>query len=227
LYGTGDLVRYLACGNIEFIGRKDHQVQIRGFRVELGEIEANLCDIDGVNEAIVIACDDDTQGRYLAAYLVMLDDKAADFAQLRKALSLNLPDYMLPSAWCVLDALPMTTNAKVDRKALPVAVQQKAEFIAPRNDTEQKLHDIWCEVLVQAKLSVLDDFFNVGGHSLLAIKIIAGIVEQFNLDVSVQMVFEHNTIAELAACIDLLALSQFDGSDGIDDEEEYCEEGAF
>ncbi|NQZ12227.1 MAG: non-ribosomal peptide synthetase, partial [Algicola sp.] len=176
-------------------------------------------------DAVVIARDDENQGSYLAAYLVSA--QTANFAAVRKALAVNLPDYMIPTAWCMLDSFPLTANGKVNKTVLPEALQQKAEFVEPRNDTEQSLHDIWCEVLQQPNLSVLDDFFALGGHSLLATQIIAKVVETHSLDVSVAVIFENNTIAELAAFIDALKLSVFDEDvNGCFDEEE-SEEGAF
>ncbi|WP_262696512.1 non-ribosomal peptide synthetase, partial [Kordiimonas aquimaris] len=175
LYRTGDLVRYLPDGNLEFIGRVDHQVKVRGFRIELGEIEASLLDVSDVSDVVVVAREGqaDSSDKQLVAYIVAegsyVEDEAAkqDFiGSLRSTLQQRLPDYMIPSAFVVLDSFPLTTNGKLDRQALPAPGDmdvQRSIYVAPRTEIEAKLCTLWQEVLKLERVGVHDNFFELGG----------------------------------------------------------------
>ncbi len=201
MYRTGDLVRYLPDGNIEFLGRADDQVKIRGFRIELGEIESVLLKFDGVKQAVVLAQADERGDKSLVAYVV----GSAAAADLRTHLRTQLPDYMVPSAIIDLPKLPLTSNGKIDRQALPkpedVATSDK-EPVAPRTPTEEVVASIWAEVLKRENISVEDNFFEIGGHSLLATQIASRLREHFQTPVAVRTVFETPTVAELARKLD-------------------------
>ena len=236
LYRTGDLTRLLPDGNVEYLGRIDHQVKIRGFRIELGEIEAVLASHPSVRECVVLAREDNPGLRLLVAYLVGLvgtgSDTAPDTGALRTFLAQRLPDYRVPAAFVVLEALPLSSNGKVDRKALPAPDrarrERQGEIIAPRTPTEEILADIWKELLNLEQLSVEDGFFELGGHSLLANQVLARVHQTFGVDLPLREVFKRPTIAGLGELIDeqvrattsdddLAAL--LDELDGLSDEE--------
>ncbi|MBI3472584.1 MAG: amino acid adenylation domain-containing protein [Candidatus Solibacter usitatus] len=206
LYKTGDVARYRPDGNIEFVGRSDDQVKIRGYRVELGEVESLLTRHPGVREAVVIARDEESGHKRLVAYLVP-SDPAPDAAQLRHCLLEHLPEYMTPSAFVFLDALPLLPNGKVNRRILPAppsagAVQSRAET-APRNPTEEKLAAIWSGVLGLERVGVHDNFFaDLGGHSLLATQIVSRVRDAFGVDLPLTTIFEKATVASMAEWID-------------------------
>ena len=182
LYRTGDLVRWNSEGQLEYLGRIDHQVKIRGFRIELGEIEAQLLAQDAVREAVVIARHDGGNAR-LVAYVSLKAGCDVDAANLKAAIATSLPDYMLPSAIVLLDALPLNPNGKVDRKALPAPeFASVGEYVAPEGEVEQKLATIWAEVLGVAQVGRHDSFFELGGHSLLALTLLQKIHQQFGED---------------------------------------------
>ena len=172
MYRTGDLVRWRGDGALDFIGRVDHQVKLRGYRIELGEIESRLNELGSVREAVVIAREDAPGDKRLVAYLTTHGE--VDEAALRAHLSDSLPEYMVPSHFVVLDAFPLTPNAKVDRKRLPKPddVQKKsaAEFVAPESETEQTIAEVWKKVLGVKRIGSKDNFFELGGHSLLAVQ---------------------------------------------------------
>jgi acyl-coenzyme A synthetase/AMP-(fatty) acid ligase len=175
VYRTGDLVRYLPNGNIDFHGRIDHQVKIRGFRMELGEIEAALSKHRGVREVVVMAREDESGSKYLAAYLSANPGAELTVSDLRAYLKDRLPEYMVPSSFVMLDALPLTPNGKIDRKALPepdmsLANQGRA-YAPPRTPMEKLVAAVWANVLKQDRISVTDNFFDIGGHSLLVVKV--------------------------------------------------------
>jgi amino acid adenylation domain-containing protein/non-ribosomal peptide synthase protein (TIGR01720 family) len=204
LYKTGDKARYLPDGNIEFLGRIDNQVKIRGFRIELGEIEAAITQYPGVREIAVIAREDVPDHKYLVAYIVPNHEGAIASSDLRGFLKEKLPNYMIPGVFVMLDALPLTPNGKVDRKALPTpdtARQElQADLVAPRTRFEEILAQIWREVFHREVLSIHDNFFEVGGDSILSIQIIfkANIA---GLLLTPKQIFQHQTIAELAAVV--------------------------
>ncbi|WBC05721.1 non-ribosomal peptide synthetase/MFS transporter [Micromonospora sp. WMMA1976] len=206
LYRTGDLARWVAgpdgAGVIEFLGRIDHQVKLRGLRIELGEIESALRDQPGVTEATVIVREDSPGDKRLTAYLV----GEAEHAALKAALKDTLPEYMVPAAFVTLDALPLTPNGKLDRKALPAPVVTREASVAlvePRDDTERALAAIWSEVLGVDTLGIDDDFFDLGGHSMLATQVVAKIrkAELGGRAVGVMDLFQQRTIRDLAAFI--------------------------
>ena len=199
MYRTGDLARHLPDGRLDVLGRTDFQVKLRGFRIELGEIEAQLAAQSGVQQAVVVLREDNPGDQRLVAYLT---GNAADDETLRTELRGNLPDYMLPSAYVRLEALPLTPNGKVDRKQLPAPEwSAKQEYVAPRNDLEQSLADIWAEVLGAEKIGVYDDFFALGGHSLLATRLISRILDVLGIEIPLMTLFNQPTIDALAAAL--------------------------
>jgi amino acid adenylation domain-containing protein len=206
LYKTGDLARHLPDGNIQFLGRLDYQVKLRGFRIELGEIESVLGQHPGVRENAVLLREDIPGDRRLTAYVVSRDNPAPLGSELHYFLSEKLPDYMIPSALVVLDRLPLTPSGKVDRSALPVPgksrLDQEQTFVAPRTMSEEVLADLWSELLGIQNVGVHDNFFDLGGHSLLVPKLIAQIQRHRQVDLPVRSLFESPTIAQLAARID-------------------------
>jgi acyl carrier protein len=201
LYRTGDRGRYLANGDLEYLGRVDRQVKVRGFRIELGEIEAVLSEHEKVSEAVVIAREENGEKR-LVGYVV----GEAETAELRRYLQQRLPEYMIPSAWVKLDALPLTTNGKVDRRALPTpdattGLEDKDTYVAPRTPIEAGLTAIWSEVLKIDRIGIHDNFFTLGGHSLLATQVITRLRSVYNVDVPLRRLFESPTVAGLAVAI--------------------------
>lgn len=206
LYKTGDLVRYLPDGNIEFLGRVDHQVKIRGFRVELGEIEAVLSQHPAVQEAVVLAREDKPDNKQLGAYIVACQEQSPGASELRRFLKEKLPEYMVPSAFVTLEALPLTVSGKVDRRVLPAPDRVRAEleevFVAPRTPTEEVLAKIWRQLLDIDQVGVTDNFFDIGGHSLLATQLVSRLRETFQVEVPLHYFFETPTVAELAESIE-------------------------
>ena len=201
LYRTGDLVRWDTRGRLLFLGRVDQQVKIRGFRIELGEVEAALLQLPEVKEAAVLALADQSGAKRLVAYVAGPPETAG--AVLREALRQRLPDYMLPALVMVLQQLPLTVNGKLDRKALPHPSFTNVDaFVAPRNETERDLVAIFADVLKLEQVSVHDNFFDIGGHSLLAMQVIARIRERFAVQLEVRSLFESPVIATLATMID-------------------------
>jgi acyl carrier protein len=200
LYRTGDRVRWLADGTLDYLGRLDEQVKIRGFRIELGEIEARLAEHPQVRETVVLAREDVQGDRRLVAYVV--GDAEAD--ALRAHLRGSLPEYMVPAAFVALEALPLTANGKVDRKALPAPEYASAEdrYVAPRTPAEEVLAEIWAEVLRLERVGVHDNFFDLGGHSLLIMRLLARIQATFNLDISIRTVFSMPTLEAMAGEIE-------------------------
>jgi acyl-coenzyme A synthetase/AMP-(fatty) acid ligase len=204
LYRTGDLARWRADGELEFLGRVDHQVKVRGYRIELGEIEAALRGGPGVKDCVVVAREDAGDKR-LVAYVVGANGKAPDANELRAHLRTSLPEYMVPSAFVRLEGLPLTPNGKIDRKALPApegdAVVRGA-YEAPRNPTEELVAGIWCEVLKVDKVGVNDNFFDLGGHSLLLLQLQQKLKAALDRDFSLISFFRHPTIRGFEAFLD-------------------------
>ena len=201
LYRTGDLARYRSDGRIEFLGRSDDQVKIHGFRIEPAEIEQVLRSHPGVREAVVIAREDQPGDKRLAAYVVPRDQTSADLAAIQALLKTKLPEYMIPRALMLLESIPLTRNGKVDRQALPAPESlrpEAGERVAPRNVIEETLANIWSGVLGVSAIGIHDNFFELGGDSILSIQIIAR-ANQAGLKLSPRQVFQHQTIAELAA----------------------------
>ncbi|NEP72550.1 MAG: amino acid adenylation domain-containing protein [Okeania sp. SIO2G4] len=204
LYKTGDLVRYLPDGNIEFIGRIDNQVKIRGFRIELGEIEAAIASHPEVQTAVVIVKGDDSSNKRLVAYFVPTKKQSSP-NNLRQFLQEKLPDYAIPSAFVKLEFLPLTPNGKIDRKALPEpdSIRQELEnFVAPRNPTEELLANIWSQLLKVEKIGIHDNFFSVGGNSLLATQVISRLRIAFKTEIPLKYLFDFPTVGELSKAID-------------------------
>jgi amino acid adenylation domain-containing protein/non-ribosomal peptide synthase protein (TIGR01720 family) len=202
LYKTGDLARYLLDGNIEFLGRIDNQVKIRGFRIELGEIDTALRKHPEVRETVVIAVDDGLSTKRLVAYIVPQRSLSLTISELRSFLQKQLPDYMVPSAFVMLDALPLSISGKLDRRALPAPDWTRPElevsFIAPRTPEEQLLANIWAQVLGVERVGVQDNFFELGGDSILSIQIVAR-AKEAGLCLTPMQLFQHQTIAQLIA----------------------------
>jgi amino acid adenylation domain-containing protein len=202
LYRTGDVVRYLPDGNIEFLGRLDHQVKVRGFRIELGEIEAGLIEHPAVRQAIVLTREDVAGDKRLVAYVVADGQPPVTVGELREYLKQKLPEYMVPAAFVLIDALPLTVNGKVDRQALlKMAGFQSgldAAYVAPRSDLEQTIATIWQQTLRVEKVGVHDNFFDLGGNSLLATRVHSELQAVFNQEISLVDLFQYPTVALLA-----------------------------
>ncbi len=205
MYRTGDLGRWRADGNIEYLGRNDFQVKIRGFRIELGEIEARLGACEGVREATVLAREEAEGDKRLVAYVVPLDGAAPTAESLRAQLSAHLAEFMIPSAFVLLERFPLTPNGKLDRKALPApdldAVIRRA-YEAPRPGLESALASIWCDLLRLEQVGRNDHFFELGGHSLLAVQLAAHVRAKLGLALALRGVFAHPTLASLAHLLD-------------------------
>ncbi len=205
LYRTGDLVRWSFTGELEFVGRMDDQVKIFGHRIEPGEIEIALLRHPSLRQAMVTVCED-ARGRHLVACLVPLAEARAEVAELRRFLQQSLPGHMVPSRFIWFDQLPMTANGKVDRKSLPQLVddvaQQPSRMVAPRTPVEKMLAVIWAEVLGGADLGVYDNFFELGGHSLLVAQVVARVGARLNVQLPLRALFEHPTVAALAAVLE-------------------------
>ncbi|HEY0640462.1 MAG TPA: amino acid adenylation domain-containing protein, partial [Pseudonocardiaceae bacterium] len=202
MYRTGDLVRWTADGTLDYLGRTDDQVKIRGFRIEPGEIEAQLLRRPGIREAAVVAREDLPGVRRLVAYLV--GEPPAD---LREALGRTLPDHMVPAAFVTLDALPLTLSGKLDRRALPAPdlTEAREDHVAPRTDAERVVAGVWSEVLGVHPIGAHDNFFAVGGDSILSIKVTSRLRGAFGVPLSPRAVFQHPTVAGLAAAVAGLA----------------------
>jgi len=205
LYRTGDLVRLLPDGNLEYLGRVDDQIKIKGFRIELGEIETVLKQHGAVSDCAVVACEDPSGEKRLTGFFVTNGNGPAEIDDLKEFLKTKLPDYMVPSCFVGLEALPLTTNGKVDRKVL--AQQTRPEvanenFVAARTPTEETLARIWAEVFKLDAVSVNDNFFDLGGDSILGTLILAR-ASRAGLKVSPMQLFEHQTIAELSNVVRL------------------------
>ncbi|NJM72004.1 MAG: amino acid adenylation domain-containing protein, partial [Scytonema sp. RU_4_4] len=199
LYKTGDIVRYLSDGNIEFLGRVDHQVKIRGFRIELGEIEAVLSSHPHIQQAVAIAIEDVYSQKRLVAYVVSQEETLTT-NQIREFLKQQLPEYMVPSVFVTLDTIPLTPNGKIDRKALPTlnkGIIQEHEYVAPRTVIEQILTTIWQELLLFEQVSIHDNFFEIGGDSILSIQVVSR-AKTRGVQITPKQIFQHQTIAELA-----------------------------
>ncbi len=201
LYRTGDLGRWLADGSLEYLGRLDHQVKLRGFRVELGEIEAVLCEQPGVRASVVLAREDVPGDRRLVAYVVL--DAEVPTEGLRTALRTRLPEYMVPSSIVVLEALPLSPNGKVDRKVLPApeSAVSAASYVAPRDAVEEAVAAVWSEVLGVERVGAHDNFFDLGGHSLLATQVLSRLRQIYAVDIPLRRLFEEPTVATLALAI--------------------------
>lgn len=206
LFKTGDLARYRTDGTLEFLGRADDQVKLRGYRIELGEIETTLAGHPGVQSCMVLAREDTPGNKQLVAYLIARESESADTEKLKKFLKQRLPDYMVPAYFVFLDSFPLTPNGKIDRKALPAPSYKDTltaqEFIAPRTENEKKLAAIWMDLLKVERIGIHDNFFDLGGDSLLAIKVTLQIREAFGVVLSMHTFFPSATIAGLAKALE-------------------------
>jgi amino acid adenylation domain-containing protein len=205
MYRTGDRARWLPAGELEYLGRIDQQVKLRGFRVEPGEVEAVLRRHPAVREAVAVVRDDAPGGARLVAYVVPAAGAAPDAAELRAWAAGRLPESMVPSAWVALDALPLTATGKTDRRALPPP-ERTADadaYVPPRTPTEELLAAIWAEVLGAERVGAADDFFALGGHSLLATRVVARIRDALGVELPLRALFEAPTVAALAARVDV------------------------
>jgi acyl carrier protein len=209
LYKTGDLARYLHDGNILFLGRSDHQVKIRGYRIELEEIESVLSQYPGLLQAVVIAREDIPGDKRLVAYGIASGQMTLSMSELRSFLAKKLPEYMLPSAFVLLEALPLTPNGKVNRKALPAPEHSddSRTYLAPRTPAEEVLAGIWADVLHLERVGVHDNFFELGGHSLLATQVTSRVRQAFQVELPVRTLFEVPAIAELAELLTTILLA--------------------
>ncbi|GJJ05786.1 hypothetical protein RugamoR64_63240 [Duganella rhizosphaerae] len=204
MYRTGDRARYWDDGTLEFLGRSDFQVKIRGFRIELGEIEARLAACEGVREALVMAREDRPGDKRLVAYLTTEPGAAPPAAVLRAQLALTLAEYMLPSAFVTLDSFPLTSNGKLDRRALPAPDQSAVatrSYEAPDGAVEVALAGLWLELLGLTRVGRHDQFFELGGHSLLAVRLVSRLRQQLGVELPLRALFEQPTLAGLAAAV--------------------------
>ena len=204
LYKTGDLARYLSDGNIEYLGRIDNQVKIRGFRIELGEIETLLNQHGDVQVSTIIVREDHPGQKQLVAYIVPQKKIIPTSSELRQFMKAKLPDYMIPSAFVILKALPLTPSGKVNRRALPapdLLSEIADQFVAPRNPIEEKLALIWSQVLRLEKVCIHNNFFELGGHSLIATQVMSRLPEAFGISLPLRSLFESPTIAQLSEVI--------------------------
>ncbi|GMX67302.1 non-ribosomal peptide synthetase DhbF [Paenibacillus elgii] len=202
MYRTGDLARWLEDGTLDYIGRADHQIKIRGFRVELGEIESLLSRHPAIDQVTVVAREDRPGDKRLVAYFTANSPDVPDPVELRQYVAEEMPDYMVPSAFVPLDAMPLTPNKKIDRKALPAPDFHAVVSRSPRTPQEELLCGLFAEVLGLAKAGIDDDFFGLGGHSLLAGRIVARIREVFGVEFGIGGLFESPTVAGLAKRLD-------------------------
>jgi len=212
LYKTGDLARYLQDGNIEFLGRNDHQVKVRGFRIEPGEIEAVLGQHPGIREVVVAARESVQGDNRLAAFIVPHTEQSVTPDELKSYLTDKLPVYMVPSYFVMLESLPKTPVGKIDRRALPDPDFEQSgkntEYIAPRSPVETLLAEIWSRVLGIRKVGIHDNFFSLGGHSLLAVQVITRMNEAFNINVPLRRIFETPTVAGLSHEVSMAAVQE-------------------
>jgi amino acid adenylation domain-containing protein len=212
LYKTGDVARYLPDGEIEFLGRIDDQVKVRGFRIELGEIESVLTEHVGVREAVVVARDAVGGEKRLVAYLVVEGEDAPSVNEMRRHLKERVPEYMVPSAFMILDALPLTPNGKVDRRALPtpdwLRPRLEIAYLAPQTEVERAIARIWQEALRVEKVGRNDNFFDLGGHSLLMVHIHSRLREIFNREILMIEMFKYPTVRLLAEYLSLEQTAQ-------------------
>ncbi|MGB3405728.1 MAG: amino acid adenylation domain-containing protein [Microcoleaceae cyanobacterium] len=226
IYKTGDLARYLPDGNLECLGRIDHQVKIRGFRIELGEIESLLWQHQDIESAVVVATEDGLGHKRLVAYVVsdVISDQLRDQStlqgslvkSLRGYLQQHLPDYMVPAHFVILDALPLNSNGKVDRNALPspeqYAPSTSDKLVKPKTTTEEKLTQLWEEILRLKQVSIDDNFYTLGGDSLLAIRLISQINQRFGIELPLASFLVSPTIREIAVAIETLEQSDLDST---------------
>jgi amino acid adenylation domain-containing protein len=205
LYKSGDLARYRKDGTLEYLGRVDDQVKVRGYRIELGEIEAALAAHPGVQSCTVLAVEETPGNKQLVAYAIPQGNESPAVEDVKDFLKQSLPEYMVPAQFVFMDSFPLTQNGKIDRKALPApthgTISAAHEFIAPRTETEEKVAAMWAELLKVERIGIHDDFFDLGGHSLMAIKALSRIREEFDVDLPLATLLQAPTVAQLAALL--------------------------
>jgi hypothetical protein len=215
MYRTGDIARYLPDGNIELLGRRDHQVKLRGYRIETGEIEAVLARFQSVRDTVVLPRQNASGEPYLVAYVVLHPEYVATISEIRAFLGSRLPEYMIPSAFVMVEELPLTANGKLDIKALPIPDNARflvtESYVAPRNAVERVIAGIWSDVLGLEGVGALDNFFELSGHSLLGLKVMSRVRDAFESDAPLRMLFLAPTVEAFA--VELIARS--DGSNRI------------
>jgi acyl-CoA synthetase (AMP-forming)/AMP-acid ligase II len=205
LYRTGDLVRWLPDGCLEYIGRMDHQIKLRGFRIELGEIETALEQQPDVRQAVVLVREDVPNDQRLTAYITLRDGATASEKKLRAALSSRLPEYMLPLQWVFLEAFPLTPNRKVDRRALPIPEYNEtstSHSALATTDSEVKVAGIWQDLLRRTRVGTNENFFDLGGHSLLVVQLQSRLRKQLGCEFSLVELFQRPTVSAIAALLD-------------------------
>jgi hypothetical protein len=204
VYRTGDLARYRADGNIEFLGRLDNQVKIRGHRIELGEIESALRQKARVAEAVALYFEQGAAAGRLVAYVVLEQSGVVTVEEMRSYLRERLPEYMVPAVYVILESIPLTPNGKVDRRSLPPPDLGESDErqVAPRTEVEKELARIWSEVLGLERVGVLDNFFDLGGHSLLVTQMTARVNSRFSAEVPLRSFIQSPTIAGLAEIVE-------------------------
>ncbi|MCK4259026.1 MAG: non-ribosomal peptide synthase/polyketide synthase [Halanaerobiales bacterium] len=222
MYKTGDLVRWLPDGTIEFLGRIDFQVKIRGFRIELGEIENQLLNHGEIKEAIVLYLTDVNNAKYLCGYIVA--DRELTVSELRGYLSVDLPDYMIPSYFVQLEKMPLTSNGKINRRALPEpngSIATGVEYVAPTNQTEERMAKIWSEILGIQQVGIYNDFFELGGHSLKATQLASKILKEFDVELPLKEIFQTPTIKGLVEYINSMEETKYVAIETVEVQEYY------
>lgn len=214
LYKTGDRARRLEDGRIEFIERVDHQAKIRGYRIELGEIEGVLEQLPGVRQAVVAAREDEEGEKRLVAYIVGDAEQLQNISDLREFVTAKLPDYMIPSAFVLMDSFPLTPNGKIDRKSLPAPEQRRPGlregYVAPANATQELLAELWADVLHVEQVGIYDNFFELGGDSLVGTQVIIRVQELFQVELPLRILFSHATVSLLAEWVEANASPESD-----------------
>jgi amino acid adenylation domain-containing protein len=205
VYLTGDVGRLLPDGRLAYLGRKDFQIKVRGYRVEVEEVEALLLSLDNIKEAIVMGTEDPRGEKRLVAYIVPERKPPPSTTALRRALREKLPDHMIPAGFVVLDVLPLTPNGKINRRALPAPARSRPNldtpFVAPRTPIEEALVKVWTKVLGIDEVGTRDNFFDLGGHSLTATQVLSHVINKFRLEIPLRLLFQSPTITEMAAVI--------------------------
>ena len=221
LYRTGDLVRTLPDGDLVFLGRIDHQVKLRGYRIELGEIESLLRGVQGVGQAVVVVREDQPGMPQLVAYVESTETRGEEV--LRSYLADRLPAYMMPLHFVEMAALPVTVNGKLDRAALPAPDRgaDEAAYVAPRTETERIIAEVWSEVLEVGRVGADDNFFDLGGHSLIATQVIARIHKNLNVMLPLHYILEQPTVAGQAELVEAALQAEPVGEDAVFDEEVF------
>ncbi len=206
MYRTGDLVQQTEAGKLEFLNRVDSQVKIRGFRIELGEIESALAQYPSTTDSVVIVREDTPGDKKLVAYIVKKEKLETDIPELRVYLKTKIPDYMVPSAFVFIDKFPLTPNGKIDRKALPspqeASPQEVKAYLEPQTDLEKKIAGIWCEVLKNKRIGIDENFFEIGGHSMLAVTLMVKVEKEIGIRLPLASLFDHGTIQEMAKLLE-------------------------